>query len=76
MDIKKTEIDFLGHRISKEGIQPSQEKVKAIQEMPVPEDVTGVRRLCGMVQYLARYTPNLADDLEPIHHVMNDWSCT
>ena len=69
MDIKKTEIDFLGHRISKEGIQPSQEKVKAIQEMPVPEDVTGVRRLCGMVQYLAHYTPNLADDLEPIHQL-------
>ena len=69
MDIKKTQIDFLGHQISKEGIQPSQENVKAIQEMPVPEDVTGVHRLCGMVQYLARYTPNLADDLEPIHQL-------
>ena len=42
-------------------------KVKAILQMPKPEDVTGVRRLCGMVQYLGRYTPNLADDLEPIH---------
>ena len=38
-----------------------------IVEMPAPTDVTGVCRLCGMVQYLARYTPNFADDLEPIH---------
>ena len=37
--------------------------------MNVPEDVTEVRRLCGMVQYLARYMPNLADDLEPIHQL-------
>ena len=37
--------------------------------MPVPEDVTGVHRLCGMIQYLARYMPNLADDLEPIHQL-------
>ena len=33
-------------------------------EMPAPTDITGVRR---MVQYLARYTPNLADDLAPSH---------
>ncbi|XP_074649040.1 protein NYNRIN-like [Tubulanus polymorphus] len=34
--------------------------------MPAPTDVTGIKRLCGMVQYLARFLPNLASDLEPI----------
>ena len=56
----------MGHKITRDGIKASQEKVKAIVEMPAPTDVTGVRRLCGMVQYLARYTSNLVD-LEPIH---------
>ena len=67
MALKKTEVEFLGHKITRDGIEASQKKVQAIVQMPAPTDVTGVRRLCGMVQYLARYTPNLADDLEPIH---------
>ena len=67
MAVKKNEIEFMGHTISSEGIKASKEKVRAIQEMPAPEDISGVRRLCGMIQYLARYTPNLASDLEPIH---------
>jgi transposase InsO family protein len=69
MDIKKSEIEFLGHKLSKEGISASVQKIKAIRDMPAPEDVSGVRRFCGMIQYLARYTPNLADDLEPIHRL-------
>ena len=67
MSLKQNEVDFLGHRVMKDGIQASQAKVQAIVEMPAPTDVTGARRLCGMVQYLSRYLPNLADDLEPIH---------
>ena len=67
MAIKRNEIEFMGHSLSCDGIKASKEKVRAIQEMPAPEDVSGVRRLCGMIQYLAWYTPNLASDLEPIH---------
>ena len=79
MAIKQKEIDFMGHTLSPEGIQISKEKVRAIQEMPIPEDVSGVRRLCGMIQYLARYTPHLARDLGPIHNLTRkdvpfDWS--
>ena len=69
MHLKQDEIEFLGHKLSKEGVRASEEKVRAIQEMPAPEDVSGVRRLCGMVQYLARFTPHLADYLHPIHHL-------
>ena len=57
----------MGHKITRDGVEASQKKVQAIVEVPAPTYVTGVRRLCGIVQYLARYTPNLADDLEPIH---------
>ena len=66
MALKLTEVEFLGHKITRDGIEASQKKVQAIVEMPASTDVTGVCRLCGMVQYLVRYTPNLADDLEYI----------
>ena len=39
-----------GHRITKD-----QAKVQAIRDMPTPTDVAGVKRLCGMVQYLSKF---------------------
>ena len=44
--LKQTEVEFSRHKITRGGIEASQEKVKAIVEMPAPTDVTGVRRLC------------------------------
>jgi hypothetical protein len=38
--------------ISKDGLKVSPEKVRAIQEMPAPTDVAGVKRVLGLVQYL------------------------
>lgn len=64
--VQQDEIKFMGHRISAAGIEPDKSKVKAILDMPAPTDVHGVRRLCGMIQYLAKFMPNLASDLGPI----------
>ena len=64
--VKTKEIRFMGHLISNKDIKADPSKVKAIQDKLPPTDVSGVKRLCGMVQYLARFLPNLADDLEPL----------
>jgi hypothetical protein len=37
--------------------------------MPTPTDVTGVKRLCGMVQYMAKFLPDLANEMEPIREL-------
>ena len=58
-----TEITFHGHRITKEGVKVDEAKVQAIHDMPGPTDVAGVKRLCGMVQYLSRFLPDLAEHL-------------
>ncbi|GFS01191.1 retrovirus-related Pol polyprotein from transposon 17.6 [Elysia marginata] len=34
--------------------------------MAAPEDVAGVRRFCGIIQYLARFIPNLSKSAEPL----------
>ena len=41
-------------------------KVQVIRDMPAPTDVAGVKRLCGMVQYMSRFLPDLAETIEPI----------
>ena len=60
------DITFHGHKITSNGIEVDKAKVKAIVDMPAPTDVEGVRRLCGMAQYVSRFIPNLADTLEPL----------
>jgi transposase InsO family protein len=60
------EIIFHGHKITSEGVKVDEAKVDAIRDMPAPTDVEGVRRLCGMAQYMSRFIPDLAGTLEPI----------
>ena len=60
------EIIFHGHRITKDGLKVDEAKVQAIRDMPAPTDVEGVKRLCGMAQYMAKFLPNLAATLELI----------
>ena len=60
------EIIFYGHRITKDGLKIDEAKVQAIRDMPAPTDGEGVKRLCGMAQYMAKFLPNLALTLEPI----------
>ena len=66
---KAKQIPFLGHVLTEHGIQPDPEKVRAIVDMPLPSDVSGVRHLCGCMNYLARYVPHLADLSRPLHEL-------
>ena len=56
----------MGNVISASGLKPDPAKVEAITKMPPPSDEKGVERLMGMVNYLARFMPNLSSVIEPI----------
>ena len=71
------EVIFHGHLLTANGIKPDPEKIRAICEMPPPTDTKGASRLCGMVTYLSRFLPKLADVIEPIRkltHKGMEWS--
>jgi len=57
---------FYEHKIIKDSVKVDTAKVKAIKEMPVPTEVSGIKRLCGTVQYMAKFLPDLASILETI----------
>ena len=69
IQLRQTEVPFIGHVATPHGLKPSPSKVKAIKEMPAPTDVTGVRRFLGMVQYLAKFLPKLADLTKPMREL-------
>ena len=76
-EFKRDNVIFIGHKMTTEGIQADENKIKAILEMPPPTDIHGVRRFCGMIQYLARFLPDMAIDLEPIRALTRqhtDWN--
>ena len=51
------EVEYLGHRISAEGIYPVPEKVRAVREAPTPKDVSQLRSFLGLVNYYGKFLP-------------------
>lgn len=60
------EITFHGHKITSEGVKADDGKIKAIIDMPSATDIPGVKRFCGVVQYMAKFLPSLSTTLEPL----------
>ena len=64
------EIDFLGHRVNKDGIRPLPAKVKAIQTYPKPIDVKGLERFVGMINFYHSFIPHAALALQSLHQAL------
>uniref|UniRef100_A0A3P9J671 ribonuclease H n=1 Tax=Oryzias latipes TaxID=8090 RepID=A0A3P9J671_ORYLA len=64
--IRMTEITYIGHVLSEQGLKPDPEKVQAIQNMPAPEDKAALQRFTGLLQYLSKFIPNLSDISAPL----------
>src|SRR5690606_18417019 len=67
---RTSEVTFMGHRISATGIQVCPDKVVAIREMPRPSNVKDLRRFCGMINYLRRFLPELAEKMVPLQQLL------
>ena len=70
---------FCGHEIDKQGLHKTQEKIDAVLQTPYPKTVTQLRAFLGLVNYYARFLPDLASLLHPLHQLLEkgrswDWS--
>lgn len=54
------EINYLGRHISSEGVRPSNEKVNALTNSPVPGTVKEVRQFMGLASYFRKFIPEFA----------------
>ena len=66
----KTSLQFLGHVISKNGIQPDPTKISAIQNFPKPNNLTVLRGFFGLASYYRRFVKDFAKIATPLHHLM------
>lgn len=66
----ESSLTFLGHVISDKGIQPDNEKIKAILDFPVPSDVSSVRSFLGLTGYYRKFVEHYATIATPLHDLL------
>jgi transposase InsO family protein len=71
-EIGVSEVEYLGHRVNKDGLQCTSEKVEAIHNAPKPQNVSELRTYLGMVTYYQKFIPNLADKFAPLYKLLRD----
>ena len=59
--IRKAGVSYIGHCLTKEGLKPDPEKIRAVQEMQRPQNLKELRTFLGFMQYLAKFMPNMAN---------------
>ena len=63
-------VEYLGHVVDAEGLHTTPEKLKAILEAPAPKDLNQMRSFLGLVNYYARFIPNLSTVLHPLNRLL------
>ena len=63
-------VEYLGHKISDKGLQPTEGKIKAIVEAPAPQNVSQLKAFLGMLNYYAKFLPNISSRLAPLYKLL------
>lgn len=66
----KSQITYLGHLITSEGLKPDPTKVEAISQMPLPKCKPDLQRLLGMTNYLCKFLPNYTEVTTPLRQLL------
>ena len=69
-DFFKSEIHYLGHHISPEGISPLPNKLDSIRHMPVLNSAKEIKQFLGLTGYYRKFVPRFADISRPLTTLM------
>ena len=70
LQFKQTEVSFFGHLWSTKGIFSDPRKIKSILEMNFPQNKETMHSFLGLVNFLNRYSPQLAELSSPLHNLI------
>lgn len=67
----QSEVPFLGHKISAEGISTDPQKVAAVKQWPIPTTLRNLRSFLGFCSYYRRFVRGFSKIAGPLHDVVN-----
>ena len=66
MQFRLPQFSFFGHQWSEKGLSPDPKKIAAVKRMNLPQDVEMMMSFLGLVNYLKRFSPHLAELSKPL----------
>jgi len=60
-------VEYLGHILTPNGLQPNPERVTAVKHFATPTDVKTVKQFLGLASFYRKFVPNFAKIAEPLH---------
>ena len=69
MQFRLPQVSFFGHQWSAKGLSPDPKKIAAMKRMKLTQDVETMRSFLGLVNYLNRFSPCLAELSEPLREI-------
>lgn len=69
-----TDVPYFGHILSADGLKPDPGKIAAIRDMEHPCDRKELETVLGMINYLAKFSPNLFEITHPMRQLLHNTS--
>lgn len=72
----QTEVKYLGHVISKDGVATDPDKISAVSNWQPPSSVAELRSFLGFSSYYRRFVPGFASLAAPLHQLVAELAGT
>ena len=78
--LKTKQVEYIGHVLTENGLQPDPKKVDAVINFSAPVDKQELQRFLGMINYLGKFVPNMSKLNEPLRRLLEKdvefkWDC-
>ena len=70
-DFRCTSIPFFGEVVSRQGVKPDPEKLRALTEMPVSKNKKELQAFLGIINYLNKFSPGMSEVCEPLRNLLS-----
>ena len=65
----QSSVTFLGHKVSADGIQPTDKHKHAVETFPRPDDRRALKRFIGLANYNLRFVKNASVIMHPLYDI-------
>lgn len=69
-EFRKSEVTYVGHRLTSKGVKPDPEKIRAVCNMVKPTCLKDLQTFMGFIQYLSKFMPHLSTVSAPLRTLL------